>query len=853
MSLITTNSKVSNRPEHYDNNYPQPIVIKPNSQICLQKFIHTRDTDAFEITQENNVILYKYGQESATTRTGQMNPQRTAVLNTGVYTGSELATEIARAMNAVNQQQNFSFECLFTEDPTAVFPQPTRTFTITTTELDAVSFDTKGGTWTSNGTATRFTIVNNDTANNSSTIKFKQVGGEYGDDCFMRRGILTSGGSHSVSGIKDNKDGNTDFLRIGVCSNLTTTEGDPVGGDGAGFDFSQALQDFSVQIRNNGDAATNPQLGNIFEIHDLEYVRGRPAGSSGWRRERLLRTIPESVLNAVKALPNFRDFRITIETDQSVEDGAQGPKVSNTGGNWVVRLEYFDNTGTLQQIPAGTGGNIDGAFESGVSVQAIQDITIGPSTNPKTITGCIMFTGQAQFIQTTSTNITTNEFVRASRAAYIPTLCTDKAGVNQDVIWYRNDNGNDWSEGGGTFFARWTNLVGEDPDIAGVVAGSVNRGYPLKVEVFDVATETLQATYFCRPQSDATGNLGVSQVNWDMIASATLPAGGAAASHTASITLATGASPTMQNIDGAGATWTGSAAINAVADFHTYTLDGYYNLVQNQVSPNPPALDANGLAIDDGIDRGNKELEDGVEPTIVSASVLGSPSLNSPPLAAPLPRTIFITFDSVPSAANQSVASIAQLLGFLRGSASGTPNYYYSSSTPDRSGLNPPLPIYPFPLVSQVQPTALSGDTTLHISIPQLNNIRTYEGARTDLLQGATNNNAASNGDITNTIAVIPRQEFTSDRDQGELVYVSPFLDWVDINNKTELQINQLTILVRNADGTLAKDLKRETTAIFKLREDPETKRQLAEDARMERFAKMIQNQVDRSVEFTGS
>ena len=64
MSLITTNSKVSNRPEHFDNNYPQPIVIKPNSQICLQKFIHTRDTDAFEITQENNVILYKYGQES---------------------------------------------------------------------------------------------------------------------------------------------------------------------------------------------------------------------------------------------------------------------------------------------------------------------------------------------------------------------------------------------------------------------------------------------------------------------------------------------------------------------------------------------------------------------------------------------------------------------------------------------------------------------------------------------------------------------------------------------------------------------------------------------------------------------
>ena len=829
MSLITTNSKVSNQPEHYDNNYPQPIVIKPNSQICLQKFIHTRDTDAFEITQENNVLIYKYGQ-SGTSGTGEYNPQRTAVLNTGVYTGSELATEIARAMNAVNQQQNFSFEVLFQEDPTAVFPAPTRTFTITTTAPLQATFDTKGGTWTSNGNAARFTIVNDDTANNSSTIKFKQVGGEYGDDCFMRRGMLTHGGSHSVSGIKNNQDGQMNNIRVGVCSNRITTEGDPPPADGSGFNFSPALQDFSVQV-----------VDDTLEIHDLRYTGGGGGvGGSGWRRERLLRTIPSSVLTAIRGLANFRDLQITIITNQSVE----GMGVANTGGNWIAKLDYFDTFGVLQPIPAGTGGVIAGAFGTGATTNAIQDRTIGGAT----YTGVIMWTGDPVFIQTTSNNITPNSFVRGSRAAYIPTLTTNKAGNNQDLIWYRLDNGNDWSEGGGVFFARWTNLVGEDPDIAGVVSGSVNNGYPLKVEVFDVATETLQSTYFCRPQFDATGNLSRSQVNWDAVASATLPAGGAAPSHTISITLATGASPTINNLDGAGATWTGSAAINGVLDNHTYTLNGYYNLAQNQVSPNPPVVDANGLAI------GLPDLAaEHIDPDPVDVSVGAQPSGNSPPLVNDLPRTIFITFDSQPSPNNQSVATIAQLLGFLRGQATGTPNYYYSSSTPDRSGLDPVNPVYPFPLVNQIQPSAISGDTTLHISIPQLNNVRTYEGARTDLLQGAVNNNAASNGDITNTIAVIPRQEFTSDRNTGELVYVSPFLDWVDINNKTELLINQLTILVRNADGTLAKDLKRETTAIFKIREDPETKRQLQEEARMERFAKMIQNQVDRSVEFTGS
>lgn len=830
MSLITTNSKVSNRPEHYDNNYPQPIVIKPNSQICLQKFIHTRDTDAFEITQENNVLLYKYGRAEE----GLYNPQRTAVLNTGVYTGSELATEVARAMNAVNQQQNFRFECLFTENPAAQFPNPTRTFTITTTELASGEFDTKGGTWTSNGTAERFTIVNDDTANNSSTIKFKEVGGSYGDDCFMRRGMLTHGGSHSVSGIKPNSKGIIDGVRVGVCSNLTTTEGDPVGGDGAGFDFSQALQDFSVQVRNTiAD-------GDFFEIHDLEYVRPRPAGSSGWRRERLLRVIPQAVINAVKALPNFSDFNITILTNQSVA----GAGKSSTGGNWIARLEYFDTFGVLQSIPAGTGGTIGGAGSSaGLTpppVNAIQDITIGT----KPYTGVIMYTGDNNFIQAEQTNIGTNTFVRGSRAAYIPTLCSDKASFNGDAVWYNLADANDFVDlsVGATLF-RFVNEVGADPDVDGILAGTTNNGYVFRAEQRAVVGDTLLATYYCRPTADPAGNRGVSQTTWDFVdGSAGLPS--AAATAVSVLAFHDVASTTPQfdsDILGTGTiTFRGTAQMNAQLDPHTYTLNGYYNLAQNQVSPNPPALDANGLGI------GLPDLSAEQDQEVSTGTFVPDPLL-APPLVDNLPRTIFITFDSQP-AAGQSVASIAQLLGFLRGQATGTPNYYYASSTPIGA-----LPVYPFVLTSQVQPTALSGDTTLHISIPQLNNIRTYEGARTDLLAGAVNNNAASNGDITNTIAVIPRQEFTSDRDQGELVYVSPFLDWVDINNKTELQINQLTILIRNADGTLAKDLKRETTAIFKLREDPETKRRLQEDARMERFAKMIQNQVDRSVEFTGS
>ena len=67
------------------------------------------------------------------------------------------------------------------------------------------------------------------------------------------------------------------------------------------------------------------------------------------------------------------------------------------------------------------------------------------------------------------------------------------------------------------------------------------------------------------------------------------------------------------------------------------------------------------------------------------------------------------------------------------------------------------------------------------------------------------------------------------------------------------MYINQLTVLVRNADGTVSSDLVSETTAIFKLRQDPLAKAQEREDRRMERFTKMILNQQDRTVAFTGS
>ena len=55
---------------------------------------------------------------------------RVANLNTGTYSGAELATEIARALNEVNQMQNYNFTCTFTAEDDTTSPPTPASFTI---------------------------------------------------------------------------------------------------------------------------------------------------------------------------------------------------------------------------------------------------------------------------------------------------------------------------------------------------------------------------------------------------------------------------------------------------------------------------------------------------------------------------------------------------------------------------------------------------------------------------------------------------------------------------------------------------------------------------------------------------
>jgi len=94
------------------------------------------------------------------------------------------------------------------------------------------------------------------------------------------------------------------------------------------------------------------------------------------------------------------------------------------------------------------------------------------------------------------------------------------------------------------------------------------------------------------------------------------------------------------------------------------------------------------------------------------------------------------------------------------------------------------------------------------------------------------------NSSEAKSLAIIPREEFATGETEGSLVYVAPFENWIDINNGQELNMNLLTTIVRNADGSLSENLVRETQAVFKIRQDP---MKLEEDKKAERFREMAE------------
>ena len=165
MSLISlssadNNHNASQQPFNFKNNFNQPIVIKPNSQVCLVNFYHFRDDELYNITTDNNRIGFNFGDPTT-------NGRWYAYLRPSTYTGNSLATELARALNEANIAfQNYTFSSTFTIGNRNANPPINDVFTITFASVTLP--DTIGGSWTNFESVGNNTVTVDNTADDEN-------------------------------------------------------------------------------------------------------------------------------------------------------------------------------------------------------------------------------------------------------------------------------------------------------------------------------------------------------------------------------------------------------------------------------------------------------------------------------------------------------------------------------------------------------------------------------------------------------------------------------------------------------------------------------------------------------------
>ena len=127
-------------------------------------------------------------------------------------------------------------------------------------------------------------------------------------------------------------------------------------------------------------------------------------------------------------------------------------------------------------------------------------------------------------------------------------------------------------------------------------------------------------------------------------------------------------------------------------------------------------------------------------------------------------------------------------------------------------GFNDPIIVNDdatFDFESDTKPYIQMDETSLHISIPELTGVISFEGEAENTAK---------------TIKIIPKNEFTESSTSDAMTFTAPYEEWIDINNAEPLVLNEMTMQVRKPDGTMATNLKPITRASIKIQENPEVK-----------------------------
>lgn len=109
-----------------------------------------------------------------------------------------------------------------------------------------------------------------------------------------------------------------------------------------------------------------------------------------------------------------------------------------------------------------------------------------------------------------------------------------------------------------------------------------------------------------------------------------------------------------------------------------------------------------------------------------------------------------------------------------------------------------------------ISPQTSLQEPSLHVELPDFN-IKSFSG---------------ESGDTGRAVAVIPKEQWTTDSKSGTLQYVAPYPIPIDLNIPTSMVINEINARLRQPSGEIANDLINPTEICLRLTESDESKQQ---------------------------
>ena len=713
MSLITLTSTANLKPYLYSSHFPQPIKIPAGSQVCCLKMIHYRDENEFLVNNLTDTLYFIIGNK-------QNDGKRKVVLNHGSYTATDLATEIARAMNSQLQQQNYEFSCSHALG--------TDIFTISIASLPTPA--SRGGIWNDYiGTDSIYETRSNDGVGQKTLVIPKLIG---------------SGGSPTQA---------TSFLEKGILTHLGTYE-------------SQAIPvKYDVDVFGLADiplAFSNLTLGIVRDVLSLPFPQNPN---------------PNSAFNS-----DFQDIKIELDGDTDVTisslDQASNTQPATNRLMRVIPFNVFENLGQLT------------ITDKTQMVNAMFKFVVTFAGGATNLAICQMFVSTNRGSTYTEATTTTND---PSGNPYFRSFTRADGVVMNGVCWVSDDA--NFNDGGKQKANVFTSK--RCPYVPTITSIGEQRTFDYPELVDGITTPTWAGTnpvdtYTMSAYTGANDYAFVAtgSSNTRYLQKASLTAGENVLEFKLSLTDAPGIPTGTATIDPA----TGNMAVvypDTTTD--TWTFGGAVtDLYLNEVAPQ---YEVSGIFNPESrpittLQHAPFNVKDDDLVSDESASLVGADVAKKVWMFMEKLTQVDVAkgTSQTPIVLGEPSGNIGRLLGSAQ-------NLYVTPALTAGS-------VY----VSNGNPDKIGKSSTLHISIPELP-VRSYEGGYDG---------------IGKNIAVLPREEFKSQgANGGQLVYVSDFENWIDIQSASDLYLNQFSVEIRNSDGSLATDLLPDTSLQIKIREDP--------------------------------